>query len=438
MLEEELEILGVPEIPSKQTVAKGQLLNITSNNVTYFTHVIHKYPAKFIPHIPRWAINKYLRGKGKLVLDPFCGSGTTLVEASINSHHCVGIDIDPLALLISKVKTTKIPKIKLDKTKHEFERKLLVSTNGKNTVPLTIFKPNLPTLNHWFNEKAIKELGLIRGLIEKYKDDKDLYDFLIITFSSVIRKVSNADNQSQKTYVSHTRKKNPAHAIPLFLKNFGIYANRLIEYSNQTKDHVDIVITKGDARDISAMWKSKDLPKVDLAITSPPYIKAIDYIYNQMVEYFWIGDIFNLENQSKQNRYKVNYVGTKYIPASAYNFIIPKTNINQIDELVDKIKSKNVKHAYIVAKFFIDLEKNFREVKGVLKRGAHYIMVIGNNKVSDYDVPSHLLLIECARKAGLKYVNHFGYVIRNRYMRFPRNGRGGIINEDWILDFINE
>ena len=93
MLEEEVEILGVPEIPSKQTVAKGQLLNITSNNVTYFTHIIHKYPAKFIPHIPRWAINKYLRGKGKLVLDPFCGSGTTLVEASKIFVYCPSRDV---------------------------------------------------------------------------------------------------------------------------------------------------------------------------------------------------------------------------------------------------------------------------------------------------------------------------------------------------------
>lgn len=207
--------MGVPEIPVEQSITEGQLLNITSNNVTYLTHIIHKYPAKFIPHVPRWAIDKYLKGESKIVFDQFCGSGTTLVEGSINSHHCVGVDIDPLALLISKVKTTKIPKTKLDKVKQEFQRKLLAFSSEKesqkklifNNTTINIFRPNLPTLEHWFNERAINELGLIRGLIEEYKHDKDLYDFLIITLSSIIRKVSNADDQSQKTYVSHTRKK---------------------------------------------------------------------------------------------------------------------------------------------------------------------------------------------------------------------------------------
>ena len=65
MPKEKLNPLEVPEIPTGSELSRGQLLFITSNNVTYSTHLLHKYPAKFIPHVPRWAISKYLKGKNK-------------------------------------------------------------------------------------------------------------------------------------------------------------------------------------------------------------------------------------------------------------------------------------------------------------------------------------------------------------------------------------
>src|SRR4030067_2824953 len=95
-------------------IEQGSILNIFTNNVTAHTHGFHKYPAKFIPHIPKWAINKYLAGqKNKTILDPFCGSGTTLVEGILAGHNVIGIDVDPLSALISKVKTTLVDTSKL-------------------------------------------------------------------------------------------------------------------------------------------------------------------------------------------------------------------------------------------------------------------------------------------------------------------------------------
>lgn len=430
MSEKEL-VLDVADLPVNEDIKKGQLFNITTNNVAYCTHTIHKYPAKFIPHIPKWAISKYLKGERKLVLNPFCGSGTTLVESILNSHDCVGIDIDPLAVMISKVKTTLISPQKIVKTRNEVINLIDEPTDH-------LFRPKIKTLEHWFNDNAIQELGLLRSIIEEYKNDKDIYEFLIVTFSSIIRKVSNADDQSQKTYVSHTNKKTPPPAIPTFIKRLELYSDRLIRLSQIIEKRNKILIKINDARELTPLLKKNDLTEVDLAITSPPYIKAIDYIYNQMAEYFWIGDIFGLETQKKQNIRKKNYLGTKQVHAATYKKKIPETDIDEIDSLVLKIADKDRKHAYIVAKFFVDMEKNFEEVKNVLNENSHYIMVIGNNSVSDYYVPSHKFLIRCAERAGFKYSNHFRYNIRNRYMRFPRKGRGGIIKEDWVLDFVNK
>lgn len=430
MSEEKLAI-DVADIPVNEQIKPGQLFNITTNNVSYLTHNIHKYPAKFIPHIPSWAMSKYLKNEGNLVFDPFCGSGTTLVEAILHSHDCVGIDIDPLAVLISKVKTTKIDSQKLIKIKKDVIKSI-------KTPPKELFKPEIETLDHWFNDQAIHDLGLLRSIIEEYKDDKDIYDFLIVTLSSIIRKVSNADDQSQKTYVSHTNIKNPPPVLPLFVKRLNLYSDRLTELFEKVNNDKRVLISKMDSRDLTSFWEKNDLNKADLAVTSPPYIKAIDYIYNQMAEYFWIGDLFGLETQKKQNVYKTGYIGTKQVGAKIYKGKLPRTGIDEIDSLVLNIKEKNVKYAYIVAKFFVDMEKNFEEVTKILKDNGHYVMVIGNNSVSGYSVPSHKFLIECAEKVGLNYSNHFGYNIRNRYMRFPRKGRGGIIKEDWVIDLVKE
>jgi len=424
---EKIEINGesVQDVPTE--VSSGKLLVILSNNVAYLTHTIHKYPAKFIPHIPRWAISKYLHKQSSLVLDPFCGSGTTLVEALVSHQNSIGIDIDPLSALISKVKTTPIPREKLHSVIDELKQSIKSQKTGQ-------FIPKIKTLNHWFSEGNIRELSIIRDCIEKYRDDTDIYDFLIITFSSVIRKASNADNQTQKTYVSHTLTKVVPPATPLFFRNLDLYSRRVNEQSELVDSRNFARVFRADSRQTDSLWKVEKLPEVDLVVTSPPYIKAIDYIYNQMAEYFWIGDLFNLETQPKQNDFKRSYIGTKQIKATDYQSL-PKTSIEDIDLLASEIAKKNMKHGYIVAKFFNDMKLHFKSVHKTMRKDAHYIMVIGNNTVSGLNVPSHGFIRECAEEAGFSYCNHFGYSIRNRYMRFPRSGRGGIIKEDWVLDF---
>jgi DNA modification methylase len=418
-------IIRVKDLPL-EGIKKGQMFEIESNDVAYLTHNIHKYPAKFIPHIPRWAIKLYLTGKNRLVLDPFCGSGTTCVEAIVNGHNSLGIDIDPLSCLISKVKTTPLEKKILENRIRELKEKIKRKKKGE-------FKPKIHNLYHWFTPENVEKLSIIRDCIEEYKEEKDIYDFLIITFSSIIRKVSNADDQSQKTYVSHTNPKAPAEPFKTFFNRLDIYAERVAELNELINSNNEAKILLGDSRALSGYLKNMKCDKADLAVTSPPYIKAIDYIYNQMAEYFWIGDLFGLENQKKQNNYKQKYIGTKMVFSNEYK-VVPQTNLKKIDFIVNKIKKKDVKHAYITAKFFVDIRDHLDEMYSVLRKGGHYIFVIGNNYVSGYYVPSHLLVIECAEKLGFRLENYFGYVIRNRYMRFPRMGRGGIIAEDWVID----
>ena len=275
---ETLEYQFVKEIIPTEIEEKS-ILNIVTRDVNTHTHGFHKYPAKFIPHIPKWAIGKYLNGnKDKNILDPFCGSGTTLVEGVLAGYNVIGVDIDPLSVMISKVKTTRVDEAELKKISVWLVNEIKAKKKGT-------FKPDCETIEHWFTKDAIKKLSAIRTLInqipEKFGDSKkvkDIQDLLLICFSSIIRRVSNADNESQKTYVSHTKVKEPVEVNELFFTQLDFFVDRAINFSSVTNSRTNNKIFHSS----SATLLSKKLKEVqiDLAVTSPPYIKAIDYIYN--------------------------------------------------------------------------------------------------------------------------------------------------------------
>ncbi|MCK4821221.1 hypothetical protein KA005_35980, partial [bacterium] len=311
---EEKELVYVEEFPDDVETSYEKVYVIKNNGLCNLTHKFHRFPGKFIPHIPRWALKRYLSdGQGQIVFDPFCGSGTTLVEAMILGHNSFGIDIDPIARLVSDVKTTPIDNKILDACIKDVKKRIHDKTDGD-------FKPTIPTLDHWFEKQATKDLSVIRDVIETYKDQKELYSFLLVCFVSIIRRASNADNQSQKTYVSHTYKKKLEPAKPLFEKTLNDYAERLKRFTESvSSNYKAVVLPFTDSRDFSKKWQKAELSKVDLGITSPPYVKTVDYVYNQMAEYFWIGDLFDMENQTMQNDYKKFYIGTQKVLKSEYD-----------------------------------------------------------------------------------------------------------------------
>lgn len=433
--------LNVKEIiPSE--IEYDSILNITTRDVNSFTHGFHKYPAKFIPQIPKWAISKYLEpNKQSKILDPFCGSGTTLVEGMLAGNNVVGIDIDHLSVMISKVKTTRINEYLLKKISLWLTNEIQRSQDGE-------FLPECATIDHWFTKDAITKLSIIRTAIDKIPslfgdqiEVLNIQNLLLICFSSIIRRVSNADDESQKTYVSHTKVKDPPEVFSLFFPQMDYFIDRAIKFSRATSPHINArIIGTSSADSLCAKLTGQ---QIDLAITSPPYIKAIDYIYNQMVELFWVGDLFQMQTQEKQNKKKKQYIGNKQIPASEYmpyNPVNFSFSINQLDENIQNISGVDLKngrkHSYIIYKYFLDMERHFEEMAKCLNRGTHYVLVVGDSSVSGIFIESSKFLIELARRNGFEISNKWGYVIKNRFMRFDRKGRGGKIDIDWVLDFV--
>ncbi|GAB5493706.1 MAG: hypothetical protein Phog2KO_39210 [Phototrophicaceae bacterium] len=414
--------IEVDTIPVGETIKNGTLFTIVeSNNTTYSSHGIHKFPGKFIPHIPRWAIQQYVGQKeGSNILDPFCGSGTTMLEALLLGHNAYGLDVDPLARLISKVKTTPISCTDLDTIVETIREKINKKTSGN-------FLPDIDNLDHWFTPENTRQLSIIRDVIDEFKSDQTIYQFLLVIFSSILRRVSNADDQSQKTYVSHTRPKTPPEAFETFFKALERRVKAIKTLVGNISEDVSLHIPSNmSALDFDFGFK------FDLAITSPPYIKSIDYIYNQMVEYFWIGDVWGLQTQANQREYKQHFIGTERVKSGSCTYTFDY--LPELEKKLIDIKKKHKKLETVTRKFFFDMEKHFQLMWNNMKPGSHYIMVIGNSRIAGQEVPTHQFLGRIAEYSGFTISNVFGYRIRRHYMKFPRAGRGGIILIDWILD----
>ncbi len=410
------DILQVDSIPI--IVEDNSILEITTRDVGYFTHSFFKYPCKFIPQVPKWAIEKYTK-ENDLVLDCFAGSGTTLVEAVMLKRNALGVDFDKLSQLLCLTKTKLLTKKEILNIKEMLDDLFLENKNIEKQLP------DLHNIEHWFCSETIEELSNLKNNIDSISN-KNIKNFFLVCFASIIKKVSNADENSPKPYVSSRFKKKKYFVKELFLKAVNNYVE--VFEKNQNVKLGSTKIISQDARNIG----NKDLKnKIDLAVTSPPYINAFDYVRSLRLENAWLGFF----GDSNISTIKKNQIGTETIGADLYKKEILKTGIKSLDKILIKISLLDKKRAYVVLKYFQDMEANIISVKDLLKVNAHYVIVVGDSVIRDIEVPTHKILIEIAEKNGLLLENTFSYIIKNRYLRIPRADRGGFIKYDWIIDF---
>jgi hypothetical protein len=241
-------------------------------------HGIHPYPARFIPQIPRNLIELFHPGDGSAILDPFCGSGTTLVEAAIAGLPSIGIDLNPLATLVSKVKTTPIrePLGLLAKQIANLARKHFVS--GKLTIP------PIPRLDHWFQPHVQRALAAIIAELNVV-DDKDTADALKVALSSIIVRVSKQDSDTR--YAAVEKNTTEESVFQGFERAASSFAIALADvgadlFGTHPSTHV---ITK----DLMTVEPEELGTNIGLVITSPPYPNAYEYWLYHKYRMYWLG-----------------------------------------------------------------------------------------------------------------------------------------------------
>lgn len=417
--EELIEVLHLPV-----EIENGKTYVINQPNPNSYTHSYFKYPCKFIPELPRWALNKYITKSNENVLDPFSGSGTTLLEANLKGLNAYGTEIDSFAKLLIKVKTTllDIPEINYIK---KWIKNLISSYKDSFKDYEDPFVPQINNLYHWFPEENVQKLGLIKKEISKVENQR-IADFLKVCLASSVRKCSYADDVSPKPYVSKKIKKVPSDPFiiyPTVVEKYLQLMNEFVMHS-RTNSIGNTELLNGDALNINT-----DL-KFNIAITSPPYINAFDYVRTLRLENLWL----NLESEDTLRRKKKDYVGTENIKVKIEEEDLSILKLS--DELRDiyyRIEAVDKKRAVIVKKFFEDMRQNLLEVKDVLVDGGKYCIVIGDSTIRKVHVKSWKIISDIAISEGYELDTYFSYIIQNHYLRIPRGKRGGKINKDYVF-----
>lgn len=407
---------GLPRIDE---VRRGEVVAISlSERTNAYTHGLHRFPAKYVPQVPRWAIES-LASPGTVILDPFMGSGTTLVEASMAPVTAIGIDRDQLAELISGAKVYPPTATRLADIWAVLKRAWRPARRAGLKAPM----PDVQNFGHWFSDSAWAELQGCLDAIDSLSISGVERNFLLVLFSSILRRVSNADDQSQKTYVSHTYPKTPPpvrQAFELVVDQALMRANEF--HAGRDSRSESEILTGGDAKEMNL-----DNSSIDVVVTSPPYLDSVDYMYNFMLEYFWLGPRLGIPDRATFNRERRAGIGSK---SPVDDAPLPASVADLLD--IEQVRTGRRRS---VAGYMHDMDRHFAEAARVLREDGYYVMVVGNSQSGAHSIPVHDCLVRLAAGHGLHLEHAFGYRIRRHYMKFPRKGRGGIILIDWILVF---
>lgn len=245
----------------------------------YLTHSLHPYPAKFPPQLPNSILSKFGKN-GQTVLDPFCGSGTTLVEARLLGYNAIGVDVNGLSSLLSKVKATPLTGKEIKNISCFFDNITNVDAQWTVTRPKIEVK-QIDGLEHWFQYNVAEELTYLLNQINDLESENEK-DFLKIVVSSIIVKVSNQESDTR--FAAKEKGIPNNYTFQQFLSRGRDYLVRIAEFSKKVPKHGYLKLLNADSRNLNMIENES----IDIIITSPPYANTYDYYLYHKFRKRWL------------------------------------------------------------------------------------------------------------------------------------------------------
>ena len=358
----------------------------------YGTHGIHEYRGKFFPQLVRSLINISGTGPGGVVADPMSGSGTTVVEAVLAGCVGLGLDMNPLSVMLANTKAQILSadSSRLVDSYQRLRTELMSNVPGK--AQSRSYFESLPEedqkyLSCWFSTDVLDGLDDITQAIARLSDE-NAKALAKISLSNIIRSVSWQKNDDLRVR-KEIRLDVEIDPKKEFLEEIGRSVRAVLAflYQEGAQDSVSFNVREGDARSCGELWPANS---VDVIITSPPYATALPYLDTDRLSLCYLGLLPRPAHRSRDK----SMIGNREISDSLRRgywdlYLEGKNRLpSSVTDLIDKIdelnstahvgfRRKNL--SSLLAKYFFDMGDVLRGMMKALKPGSYAFVVVGNN-----------------------------------------------------------
>lgn len=318
----------------------------------------HPYPARYIPALPE-QIMDLLDLKAGTVLDPFCGSGTTLAVARRRGLRSIGVDINPIACLISRVRTSRW----VDGDEEQLRLHMAgIRSAAMDSREVGDEFADIPRLDHWFQDHAKIALSGAVRYVRQIPATDPWRDRVAAAVSAATVRVSRQDSDTRYAAINKAgNQQSAAEAFGRSLARTGAWLRTNAAYFDPTATSR---VLNRDARDLSPVADNS----VNLACFSPPYPNAYEYWLYHKYRMYWLG---------------FDAVSVRESEIGARPHYSKKDGLTEGD-------------------FASQMSEVFIELKRVLVAGGHSVVIIGDSIIKGRRIDNGALIADVGHAAGFK------------------------------------
>ena len=398
----------------------------------FATHWIHWYPAKMFHRIPSAFLDTVELPDQAKILDPFCGSGTVLLEANLRGHHAVGIDINPLARLISRVKTTPLDPSELN---HQLGL-LMPRAKQSHSTP----DPQ-STLDSWLSQPARVGLHRLATAIAEVVHI-DFQDFFLVALTSIVRRVSAADPAVPPLVRLHEKRAETAGdryckalqrslsvTIPSVYSDFVDAANGNIRRMSELYTLRDgLGHTRFPVHSADAACTGLQSDSVDAIITSPPYCGSQKYVRSMKLELILSGC-----SQDELRQIDRQTLGTEAVTTRVTQLGELLTGNPYVDRIVRAVFDVNPVRARMASDYSKYISAFAGECERILRPGGHLLVTLGRSTLAGVPFPADKVFRRAGEAVGLEFIATLVDPIPSRGLFTQRHTTAGRIDHEFIV-----
>lgn len=379
---------------------------------------LHKYPATMLPQIGIELFKELNIKQGKM-LDPYCGSGSSFaVGLESGLQEMYGYDINPLAVLISKTKFTKVDLDKVKLAKQHLRNEVFDFIKSEENLR-SVIPPDFYNIDFWFSKQVLQSLTVLKTFIEKI--NAEIQGLFRVALSETIRDCSYTRNNEFKLY-----RMKPEDVLNFNPDVFGVYFDKL---NKVTDIYQYCYYPKINGAKVEINFNAFPAKEnyFDVILTSPPY-----------------GDSKTTVAYGQFSMFSNEWLGISYA-RQIDNYLMGGKRVKEIygkglmTDFISEIERISPKRALEVSSFYEDLEYSIESVAKSVKKGGKAIYVVGNRRVKDVQLPTDQFIAEKFEANGFSHLFTYERLLGNKSMPLknsPSNKVGesrGTMTKEYIV-----